>query len=232
MNFLSHHEVAVRLYDQPSDRRLLFGSVLADLCRMSATRRLLPELKNPALIEGNVLHGMTNKVFDNHPRVLSLKRRLKDDLSEFLPWRTAIQSANAGIDIMFDGLWPNPHPARNELNETLRSALIDSETRAAFAAEPLYDLVAKLADNLPAYDEIEVVRYALTRTLSRTRTKLEGVNQHQLSSVLSRNQETLLGVGAVIMQQVVETLNTPGELNRRSALVEKHSQAEVTGLAR
>jgi acyl carrier protein phosphodiesterase len=205
MNYLAHHEVAAHLSDQPD---FLFGSVVADLARMCGSRRALHEITNPQLAAGNIIHRLTNKVFDNYPPIKQLEEEMIASFKWFLPWREATQAARAGKDLLFDGTQFVDSQKVNKLMNTFDQVLSSTDR---LSQEGLPDNLWQLVDRIrsrgvPDYSETEIATGSLIKVLSKTRTPIPAPSYDQVAVVMDKYKVAVVNLGEAAMSYTVSNL--------------------------
>ena len=127
---------------------------------------------------------------------------------EFLPDHTAGQSANAGKDLMFDGIQLSKPHIIEALFNTLDSVL-GGEVEFSGIDRP--DPIIKVASYIrsqgpPRYDNPEVLALVLQRTLSNYRAKLPDESLASVVKVFETYQSTVFEIGPLAMSQTIENL--------------------------
>jgi hypothetical protein len=210
MNYIGHHEVARRLSGE-DEVEFRFGAVVPDLVGMF---RLHRTYKTSSSVErrinsGIILHGKTNRLFDDMPEIIILEKSLTTGLKDVMPRWPAVQCARAGKDMLFDGLFRGDEEIMDSYRRTLDRA-VSGTLLLSGISEPEHDLVNGLAilekGTTPDYRNALVVAQRLHSRLMGTRTEFAVQYITPMAFVLADHQPTIYEMGEKVTNQVVSQL--------------------------
>lgn len=207
MNYIGHHEVAVR-YDPIASFDFLFGSCATDFARMAGTRGVFHDVTNPDLQSGIRLHKQTNKpAFDDQPAMQQLETNLEGQFTEFLAPRVARQASRVSKDLLFDGFLVNNTQVLDNLHATLGMVLEGEVDLGNADTAALMNTVRPIYENgPPRYDDVEVVAQRLMVVLGKTRTPIHAEQLPNVIDVLGVVQPQVLAQGPSTLSHTVDWL--------------------------